>query len=337
MQLKDFDFCLPRELIAQYPAENRAESRLLVYNRGNSQIIHTYFSSLPDFLNSGDVLVLNNTKVFKARLWAENEKGSAIEVFLVRKISRREFEVLLRPKKKVKPAGRLDFGRGINAYVKETGRYNIIVFNKELTDADIENIGNMPLPPYIKRKPQKEDSQRYQTVYAQIKGSIAAPTAGLHFTPEILSRLKDKGVEIFFITLHIGYPTFKPIRQENILKHQMGPESFSIPRETSRAVNSAKKQGRRIIGVGTSVVRALESSWQAGRVLPLQGFTELFITPGFKFRIISSFITNFHLPKSSPFVLTASFLGRQKLLDIYRQAITRKYRFYSYGDSMFII
>jgi len=336
MQLRDFDFHLPRELIAQTPAAFRDKSRLLVYSRSSHKVIHTQFYNLPQFLNKGDVLVLNNTKVFKARLWAENEKGSPIEVFLIKKISKYEFEVLLRPKKKLKLNSKLKFGQGITAYIKEIGRHNVVVFDRDLSDLDIENIGVMPLPPYIKRKPQIEDSNRYQTVYGEVIGSIAAPTAGLHFTREVLEKIKAKGVKILFITLHIGYPTFKPIRQENILKHQMGPEFFFISKETAQEITLAKKQNRRVIAVGTSVVRALESSWQKGKILSLQGFTELFITPGFKFKVVDSFIPNFHLPKSSPFILTAAFLGREKLLELYQKAISQKYRFYSYGDSMFI-
>ncbi|MCX7995575.1 MAG: tRNA preQ1(34) S-adenosylmethionine ribosyltransferase-isomerase QueA [candidate division WOR-3 bacterium] len=337
MKLKDFFYDLPEELIAQYPLENRAEARLLILNRSNEEIIHRRFYNLPEFLSKGDVLVLNDTRVFKARILGKKETGARVEVLVI-SYQGRECTALVSPGRRIKDDTKIIFAEGIYAQVKhkEGGKY-YLEFNGDV-ESVIEYLGTIPLPHYIKRKPEAVDEKEYQTVYARKIGSVAAPTAGLHFTNELLDIIRAKGVEVVYITLHIGPGTFKPIRSENIEEHIMDPEYIEISDETSNIINNA----RRVIGVGTSVTRCLENvgircSDPSRKVIPFAGWADLFIYPGFKFRVIDSLITNFHLPGSTTLLLVCAFGGKDLVFKAYREAIENKYRFLSYGDAMLII
>ena len=344
----DFDFDLPDELIAQEPPAVRGDSRLLVLRRDSGQIEHTSFSRVADYVRGGDLLVLNNTKVFPARLLGHRlPSGGAVECLLIKALGGDQWDALMHPGQKLKPGARVVFeGRGVRLHGEVVarhfhGRRTIRLWADDGIDVveAIDRIGHVPLPPYIKRQDRPSDRERYQTVYALERGSIAAPTAGLHFTDAVLEALASRGVERTELTLHVGYGTFKPIRAARVEEHIVDPETCVVPADAAAALTRARTEGRRIIAVGTTTVRALESlSVSAdGRIDAYSAEARLCIRPGHGFRIVNGLITNFHLPQSSLLVLVAAFAGRERVLDAYREAVARGYRFYSYGDAMVIL
>jgi S-adenosylmethionine:tRNA ribosyltransferase-isomerase len=356
MHVSDFDFHLPDELIAQEPPAARGASRLLVVARQTAALHDSAFGQLGDHLSPGDLLVLNNTRVFPARLIGRRvPSGGAVECFLIRQrptdshgpASSAEWEALVHPGQKLKPGARILFERGGQQLHGEIldrhyfGRRSVRLWTEDHGDvADrIEQLGHMPLPPYIKREDRDADRERYQTVYARAKGSIAAPTAGLHFTTALLEELGARGIERTEITLHVGYGTFKPVRVVAIDAHVVDPEGFTVGEDAAAALTRARREGRRVIAVGTTTTRALESLQldPAGHVRAATGETQLFIRPGHDFRVVQGLITNFHLPRSSLLMLVAAFAGRDRVLAAYRHAIEQRYRFYSYGDAMLIL
>lgn len=342
--LSSYDYELPEDLIAYYPPERRVESRLLVIKRKSGELIfHERFSEILNYFVSGDLLVLNNTKVFPARLKLVKETGGEVEVLLFQKPKGHLFvtPALLKGKRLKRGQSLLSpEERSIRIILKEDlggGRFLVELSSEGIPLEDvIERIGRVPLPPYIKREPERQDIERYQTVYAQKEGSIAAPTAGFHFDAELLERLRAKGVSIFFITLHVGYGTFAPIKVKDIRYHKIEPEYLEVPQETAWAIKEALREGRRIIAVGTTVTRALEFL-ALKDFEPYEGFCDLYIYPGFDFKVISALITNFHLPRSSLLLLVCAFAGRELIFKAYQEAIKRGYRFYSYGDATFIL
>jgi S-adenosylmethionine:tRNA ribosyltransferase-isomerase len=341
MKLTDFDFNLPKELIAQYPAERRDFSRLLVLHRDKGELEHKKFYEIVNYLQPEDALVVNQTRVFPARLFGTNQKnGAKAEVFMLREIDDGIWEVLLKPKKKNLIGSTIVFNEGeltCEILEKSSSGANLARFDYS---GDIfsllEKIGNTPLPPYIKRAPDFKDKDRYQTVYAKEKGAVAAPTAGLHFTEELMGEIMNKGVKIISITLHIGWGTFKPVRAMNLEEHKMEGEFFEISEESARKMNAVKENGGKIFAVGTSVVRALETAVEHG-LKSYRGWTEKFIYPPYDFKIVDGMITNFHLPKSTLFLLVCAFAGSELIFKAYQEAIKERYRFYSYGDAMLIL
>lgn len=335
MRTADFDYNLPQELIAFYPLTNREGSRLMVLLRTKRKIGHRRFYELPEFLKKGDVVVLNNTKVIPARLFGKTDAGKEFEVLLEERINPRLWKGIMRnPKHGIM----IEFDGGLKGRVLRDGRDRWLVEFDEIADGYIERFGKMPLPPYIRREPEERDRIFYQTIYAKAEGAIAAPTAGLHFTERLLDEMRKKGVEIQYVTLHVGAGTFKPVKTDDIREHSIHPEYREIPEQTALSVDRAKREGRRIIAVGTTVVRALESGVdERGRLQPAVGLTELFIYPGFQFRIVDSLITNFHLPRSTLLMLVSAFAGREFILEAYGEAIKEGYRFLSYGDAMLIL
>jgi S-adenosylmethionine:tRNA ribosyltransferase-isomerase len=344
-----FDFDLPPEQIAQHPAGDREASRLLVLDRATGAVVsHTTVAALPECLRPGDLLVLNDTRVFPARLLGHRDpSGGAVECLLVRRIDEDRWEALVHPGQKLRPGSRMRFtggGETLRGEVLERhfhGRRTIRLWadNGEDVDRVVDAIGHVPLPPYIHRADEQADRERYQTVYARARGSIAAPTAGLHLTPRLLGALEDRGVGRAHLTLHVGYGTFKPVRSERVEDHRVDEEWLEVPAETAERVNAARTAGRRVIAVGTTTTRALESAAAEGDG-PLRagrGETRLFIHPGFRFRAVDGLMTNFHLPRSSLLMLVCAFAGREAVLGAYREAVARGYRFYSYGDAMLII
>ena len=331
--LETYNYFLPKELIAQYPLKNRDESRLLVYKKKTKEITHHIFNELPSLLTKNDVLVLNNTKVIPARFYTETKNKKKVEILLVSPTSpdNLTWKVLASPRKHLTNVGALHATslQQINVIDNETIRFQS---HKDLQNI-LKTIGEMPLPPYIKRKQEEIDTERYQTIYAKEDGAVAAPTAGLHWTESILNKLKEKGIEIFYITLHVGPGTFLPVRTNDIREHKLIPEFFSIDESVWNKIIEAKKNKKRIIACGTTTVRALEYVG-ALRATPLRGLNGLYITPGFKFQIVDSMITNFHLPKTTLLILVSAFTGWENIKAIYEEAIHQKYRFYSYGDAM---
>lgn len=340
MKTSDFDYYLPEELIAQTPAEPRDSSRLLVYDREKDEIYHKHFYDIVDFLKEGDVLVRNNTKVLPARIFAYTENGGKVEVLLLKRFNLTDWEVLVKPGKKARIGAKLTVSQDLSLVVtdifEESGSRKV-TFNFDGVFEDvISRIGEMPLPPYITEK--LKDKERYQTVYAKVDGSAAAPTAGLHFTDALFEKIKAKGVEVVDVLLHVGLGTFRPVKADNVLEHHMHSEYYEIGEEAAERINKAKKEGRRIIAVGTTSVRTLESAAdENGFVKPIKGNTEIFIYPPYKFKCVDALITNFHLPKSTLIMLVASLTGREKILDIYKTAVEEKYRFFSFGDAMLIV
>lgn len=340
MKTSDFDYYLPEELIAQTPVEPRDSSRLLVYDRKSGEVYHKHFYDLPQFLRKGDVLVRNNTKVLPARMFGYTGNGGKVEILLLKRFNLTDWEVLVKPGRKARTGTVLTVSEeliaeviGINDDVgSRTVRFS---FNGVFEDV-ISRVGEMPLPPYITKK--LEDGTRYQTVYAKTDGSAAAPTAGLHFTDRLLREIKDNGVEIVDILLHVGLGTFRPVKADDIKDHRMHSEYYEITESAAERINLAKKEGRRIIAVGTTSVRTLESvADENGFVKAQKGNTEIFIYPPYKFRCVDSLITNFHLPKSTLVMLVASMTGREKILDLYNLAVENRYRFFSFGDSMLVL
>lgn len=341
LKTSDFYFDLPQELIAQDPLEDRSASRLLVLNKETGETSHHVFKEIPDFLNPGDCLVLNNTKVIPARLLGcrEETKG-AVEVLLLKRHERDVWETLVKPGKKARPGTRLEFGDGLlRAEVMETLEEGnrLVRFEYEgIFEEILDRLGEMPLPPYITHK--LEDKNRYQTVYAKYEGSAAAPTAGLHFTDEILLQLEKKGVKLSYVTLHVGLGTFRPVKAEHILEHHMHSEFYQVSKEAARIINETKMAGHRVICVGTTSCRTVESaSDENGIVQPGCGDTEIFIYPGYNFKVLDALITNFHLPESTLVMLVSALAGREHVLRAYEEAVRERYRFFSFGDAMLVI
>lgn len=343
MLISDFEYDLPEDLIAQTPLENRADSRMLTVNRGAETFADDSFSDLPKFLRAGDVVVLNNTKVFPARLFGTSDTGARVETFLVREVAANTWETLARPARRLKVGKTIVFDADLSAEVLDRtaeGRVVVRFASSGNFDEILERIGQTPLPPYIKRDDGNlgGDAERYQTVFAKERGAIAAPTAGLHFTPEILGEIKNCGAEIAEVTLHVGYGTFEPVRVSDLSAHRVMPESCEISQETARILNDARSENRRVIAVGTTTTRALESSVDArGAISSGKRTADLTITPDYKFKVISGLLTNFHLPQSSLLVLVGAFAGYDLTMRAYRHAVESRYRFYSYGDCMLII
>lgn len=342
MCITDYEFELPDELIAQMPLKKRESSRMLVVNRAKNSQIDAHFFDFPNLLREGDVLVLNNTKVFPARLFGETETGAKIEIFLVRETENQIWETLARPARRLKIGKKLVFNKNLTAEVVERsaeGRIFIRFFTNGVFDEILDEIGKTPLPPYIKRDDGNtdEDRERYQTVFAKNRGAIAAPTAGLHFTPRILEDIEQQRVSVTEITLHVGYGTFEPVRAQDLSQHKVLPENYEITEQTAEILNRAKAEKRRIIAVGTTTTRTLESSLANNKKFVAgKGVANLTITPNYKFQAIDGLLTNFHLPQSSLLVLVSTFGGHELIMNSYRHAVASKFRFYSYGDCMFI-
>ena len=340
MDINEFDYNLPKELIAQTPIKNRSESKLLVLDKETGNIEHKIFKNIIDYLNKGDVLVLNNTKVIPARLIGEKEDTKAtIELLLLKDIGNDTWECLSRPQKRLHVNTIVSFGNGLLKAKVVKLLSDGIVHVKLLYDGILyeilDKLGEMPLPPYITEK--LEDKNRYQTVYAKIEGSAAAPTAGLHFTNELLDEIRNKGVIITFVTLHVGLGTFRPVQVDNILEHKMHSEYYEMSKETADILNNAKKEKRRIISVGTTSCRTLETIIKKyNEFKECKGNTDIFIYPGYKFKAIDALITNFHLPKSTLIMLVSAFASKDMILNAYKEAIDNNYRFFSFGDAMFI-
>ena len=339
LKKSDFYYDLPEELIAQTPAEPRDSSRLLVYHRDTRQLEHKIFRDVIDYLKAGDVLVVNRTRVLPARVYAHTEHGGAVEVLLLKRLDLTRWEVLVRPGRKCRPGAHLIVNEELSLRVlsvTDSGE-RIVEFVYDGTFEDIlSRVGTMPLPPYIHEK--LADPERYQTVYSKENGSAAAPTAGLHFTPELLERIRAKGVEIAEVLLHVGLGTFRPVKEENVLDHKMHSEYFEISAEAAEIVNRAKKEGRRVICVGTTSVRTVETvADEHGFLRPCKGNTEIFIYPPYKFRCVDALITNFHLPESTLLMLVSALCSREEIMRVYKTAVEERYRFFSFGDAMLIL
>ena len=338
MKKSDFWFDLPEELIAQTPLDKRDESRLLVVDKNTGALEHKSFHDLPSLLRKGDCLVLNDSRVLPARLLGSRESGGSVEILLLKDLGENRWECLSRPGRKTRPGTKLIFGNGeLKAEVKEVteGGNRIVEFYYEGIFLEVlERLGKMPLPPYIHE--ELKDSERYQTVYSKELGSAAAPTAGLHFTNELLDEIRAKGVKTAFVTLHVGLGTFRPVKEENIEDHDMHSEFCMIPRETADIVNETKKNGGRIISVGTTSCRTLESfAEEDGTLKASSGWTDIFIYPGYRFKCIDALITNFHLPESTLIMLVSALAGRENVLNAYKAAVENRYRFFSFGDACF--
>ena len=342
MKKSDFYYDLPDELIAQHPVEPRNASRLLKVDRETGEISHNHFYNLCDYLKKGDLLILNDSRVLPARIYGEKaENGSFIEFLLVEQRGNMEWEILCRPGKKAKIGTEFVFGNGkLRAVITDILEDGNRIAKFECEDnffATLDEIGQMPLPPYITAK--LEDNERYQTVYSNELGSSAAPTAGLHFTKEMLEELKEKGVKIGYVTLHVGLGTFRPVKEEKVLDHKMHREHYDLPQETADLINKTKAEGGRVIAVGTTSCRTLESvaTFNNGKIVPCDGYTEIFIYPSYEFKVLDGLITNFHLPESTLIMLVSAFLGYNKTMNAYKTAVEEKYRFFSFGDSMCIL
>lgn len=336
---RDFYYDLPEERIAQTPAEPRDSSRLLVYNRADKSITDRVFSNITDYLQKGDLLVVNNTRVIPARMYAKTQHGGVVELLLLKRHDLKVWEALMRPGKKGKIGTKMTVSNELSFTVKditETGE-RIVEFEYEGAFEDVlSRVGTMPLPPYIKKK--LENQERYNTVYSKINGSAAAPTAGLHFTDELLQKLQDKGVEKAEVLLHVGLGTFRPVSEEIITDHKMHAEYYEISEEAAEKINRAKREGRRVIAVGTTSVRTLESvADENGFVKACSGNTEIFLYPPYKMKCVDALITNFHLPESTLIMLVACLTGREEILSVYDYAVKNEYRFFSFGDAMFIV
>lgn len=335
-----YAYDLPEELIAQTPVYPRDSSRLLYYDRTTDRTEHRIFREIKDLLKPGDVLVVNNTKVIPARLFGYDAKGREYEVLLLKRLDSTHWETLLRPARKAKIGSQIVINEELKLTIDSINPADgvrTVEFNYDgVFEEILDRVGIVPLPPYIREK--LEDKSRYQTVYAKINGSAAAPTAGLHFTPELLGELKAKGVEIVEVLLHVGLGTFRPVKTDNILEHKMHSEYYKVTEEAAERINLAVKEGRRVIAVGTTSVRTLESAALFnGTVAAGEGNTDIFIYPGYEFKVVKGLITNFHLPESTLIMLVSAFTGREKTLELYRTAVDMKYRFFSFGDAMFIL
>ena len=340
MKTKDFYYDLPQELIAQHPIEHRADSRLLILDRNTGEINHRHFKDIIDYLKSGDTLVLNDTRVLPARLFGSREgKEEKIEFLLLKKLSDNTWETLVKPGKKAKIGSKVEFGNGLlNGEIVDIGEdgTRLIKFKYDgIFEEILDKLGEMPLPPYITER--LEDKERYQTVYAKHPGSAAAPTAGLHFTKELLKRIEGKGINIVYLTLHVGLGTFRPVKVDDINDHHMHSEYYQLSKEAAEIINKTKKSGGRIISVGTTSIRTLETvADENGMVREASGWTDIFIYPGYKFKTVDALITNFHLPESTLMMLVSAFSTREIIMNAYKEAVDERYRFFSFGDSMFI-
>lgn len=340
MNVKDYDYDLPEELIAQDPLEDRSSSRLMVLDRQTGDVEHRHFTDILEYLHPGDCLVINNTKVIPARLFGVKEDTQAkIEVLLLKRKENDIWETLVKPGKKAKPGTKLVFGNGLLTAevvdVVEEGNRLIQFHYDGIFEEILDQLGQMPLPPYITH--QLKDKNRYQTVYAKYDGSAAAPTAGLHFTKELLQKVKDMGVDIAEVTLHVGLGTFRPVKVENVLDHHMHSEFYMVSQEAADKINRAKESGHRVIAVGTTSTRTLEAAAdENGRLHETSGWTEIFIYPGYQFKVIDALITNFHLPQSTLVMLVSALAGREHVLHAYETAVKERYRFFSFGDAMLI-
>lgn len=340
MNTSDFYYDLPKELIAQTPLEPRDSSRLLVLGRENGEIEHKHFYDIIDYLNPGDLLVCNDSRVLPARIYGiKGETGARVEFLLLKQVSGNKWETLCKPGKKAKEGTKFSFGNGLLratvAEVKDDGNRIVDFDCDENFFATLDKIGQMPLPPYITE--ELKDRERYQTVYSHELGSAAAPTAGLHFTNELMEKIKAKGVNIAYVTLHVGLGTFRPVKVDDVTKHKMHSEHYEIPEETAKLINETKKNGKRVIAVGTTSCRTLESvASYFGEIKSCEGFTDIFIYPGYKFNVLDGLITNFHLPESTLIMLVSAFAGYDNIMNAYKTAVDEKYRFFSFGDAMFI-
>ena len=340
MKTADFYYDLPQELIAQDPLEDRSSSRLMVLDRKSGEVSHHVFREIGDFLNPGDCLVLNNTKVIPARLYGKrSETGAAVEILLLRRMENDVWEALVRPGRKLRTGARVTFGDGILEAeivdVVEDGNRLVHFQYEGIFEEILDRLGQMPLPPYITH--ELKDKNRYQTVYAKYDGSAAAPTAGLHFTPQLLEDLRSKGVDIAEVTLHVGLGTFRPVKVEDVTQHHMHSEFYRIDEKTADQINRAKKNGGRIICVGTTSCRTLETAADENGILHAgSGWTDIFIYPGYRFKILDALITNFHLPESTLLMLVSALAGKENIMAAYAQAVKERYRFFSFGDAMFI-
>ncbi len=339
MNTKDFYYDLPEELIAQEPLKNRSDSRLMVLDKSTGKTEHKHFYNIVDYLQEGDCLILNDTKVLPARLYGvKKDTGGAIEFLLLNKRSLDEWEFILKPGRRAKPGARFVFGNGeLEAEILDVvneGNRLVKFYYDGIFENVLDRLGEMPLPPYITKK--LEDKDRYQTVYARYTGSAAAPTAGLHFTPELLEKIRAKGINIGYVTLHVGLGTFRPVKVENILEHKMHSEFYILPEETAELIKSTKAAGKRVVSVGTTATRVLETAGMSGELKECSGWTDIFIYPGKSFNIIDALITNFHLPESTLIMLVSALAGRENVLAAYEEAVREKYRFFSFGDAMFI-
>ena len=338
MLVTDFDYELPQELIAQHPMEPRDHSRLLVVDKKTGEIEHKHFYDLVNYLKPGDVLVFNDTRVIPARLHGTKDTGAHVEVFLLTRRDATDWEVLVRPGKKLQVGAKINFSDELSCEVIEHTDFGgrVVRFKYDgIFEEILDRLGETPLPPYITAP--LEDKERYQTVYSHELGSAAAPTAGLHFTKELMQRIKDKGVNISYVTLHVGLGTFRPVKVDDVTKHKMHSEHYEIPQETAKLINETKKNGGRVIAVGTTSCRTLESvATFYGEIKPCEGFTDIFIYPGYEFKVLDGLITNFHLPESTLIMLVSAFAGYDNVMNAYKTAVEEKYRFFSFGDAMFI-
>lgn len=328
---------LPEELIAQTPIEPRDHSRMLVFNKQDKQVEHKHFYDIIDYLKEGDVLVVNNTKVIPCRLVGKKGTGAVVEVFILKKINGTDWEALVKPGKRCKKGTIITFGDKLKCEIGDDTDFGgrIVHFIFEGTfETVLSEVGVMPLPPYIKEK--LKDQSRYQTVYSKIDGSSAAPTAGLHFTPELLEKIKAKGVKVAEVLLHVGLGTFRPVKSENILEHDMHSEYFEVNEETAQLINQTKANGGRVIAVGTTSVRVLESATEDGKLVAKNGNTKIFIYPSYKFKMVDALITNFHLPESTLIMLVSAFCGYEETMSFYKEAVKERYRFFSFGDATFL-
>ena len=341
MKTSDFYYDLPKELIAQTPAEPRDSSRLLVLDRQSGETVHKHFFDIIDYLDEGDLLVCNDSRVLPARIYGIKEPtGARVEFLLLKQISGNRWETLCKPGKKAKEGARFSFGDGLLyatvTEVKDDGNRVVDFECDENFFATLDKIGQMPLPPYITE--ELKDRERYQTVYSHELGSAAAPTAGLHFTTELMDKIKAKGVSIAYVTLHVGLGTFRPVKVDDVTKHKMHSEHYEVPEETAELIKKTKQSGKRVIAVGTTSCRTLESvAAEHGEVVPCEGFTEIFIYPGFEFKVLDGLITNFHLPESTLIMLVSAFAGYDNIMNAYKTAVEERYRFFSFGDAMCIL
>ena len=340
MRTSDFFYNLPEELIAQTPIEPRDASRMMVLNRKNDSIEHKHFYDIIDYLDEGDCLIVNDSRVIPARIYGVKEDtGAKIEFLLLRQLENDKWETLVKPGRKAKVGTRFIFGDGLMTAevtdVTPDGNRIVSLSCEDNIYATLDKIGQMPLPPYIKAK--LENKERYQTVYSNELGSAAAPTAGLHFTKELMQRIRDKGVNIGYVTLHVGLGTFRPVKVDDVTKHKMHSEHYELPKETADLINATKKAGKRVIAVGTTTCRTLESVAAMGDIKARDGFTDIFIYPGFEFKALDGLITNFHLPESTLIMLVSAFYGYDKTMRAYETAVNEKYRFFSFGDCMAVL
>ena len=340
MKTSDFYYDLPKELIAQTPVEPRDSSRLLVLGRESGEIEHRHFYDIIDYLNEGDLIVANDSRVLPARIYGVKDTGARVEFLLLKQISGNRWETLCKPGRKAKAGAKFTFGDGLLSAtvveVKDDGNRVVDFDCDENFFSTLDKIGQMPLPPYITE--ELKDQERYQTVYSHELGSAAAPTAGLHFTEELMEKLRNKGVNIAYVTLHVGLGTFRPVKVDDVTKHKMHSEHYEIPKKTADLIRQTKQNGKRVIAIGTTSCRTLESvAAEHGEIIPCEGFTDIFIYPGFEFKVLDGLVTNLHLPESTLIMLVSAFAGYDNIMNAYKTAVDERYRFFSFGDAMIII